>query len=189
VTEATRRLFVALWPHAPERGALALAAKGAVERARAAGGRPVLPHDLHCTLCFLGAVAQGRVDRALQVAAAVADGRRVAAPDRVGRFVWDNVEAWSRARVLCATSTAGDHFAEALAAALREAYAADGFRPDVKPFRPHVTLARKVSRVSDLPALAPVTWRVDRISLVESAKGGGGESIYSVIDSWPLYKA
>jgi 2'-5' RNA ligase len=82
--------------------------------------------------------------------------------------------------------------AAALAVALRDAALARGFKPDIKDFRPHLTLARKI----DLTAARKLSWprefspgfvvRYERFVLMESSRGESG-SIYSVVETWPLY--
>ena len=73
----------------------------------------------------------------------------------------------------------------------RDATAA-GFHPDIKPFRPHLTLARKIHPATaarcDWPQnlSPPLLVRCDRFVLMESRRGES-RSIYSVVDSWPLY--
>ena len=61
-----------------------------------------------------------------------------------------------------------------------------GLTPDRKPFRSHVTLARKVARPKALPGLRPVVWRFDAFALIDSRTEPGGP-LYSVIDSYPLF--
>ena len=74
---------------------------------------------------------------------------------------------------------------KALAAALRDATAAAGFRPDLKPFRAHVTVARKVARFATAPVLRPVVWRFAAFALLESRTEESG-AVYSVIESYSL---
>jgi RNA 2',3'-cyclic 3'-phosphodiesterase len=136
-------------------------------------------------LCFLGAVAPGDLDRLRGVAAA----QRV--PHATLRF--DTLEYWLKPRVLCAT--AGESAAAApareLAEKLGHAALAAGFHPDIKPFRAHITLARKIlpTRAATCewpqPLASPLLVRCDRFLLMESRRGESG-SIYSVVDSWPL---
>ena len=68
-SEATQRLFFALWPDAAARAVLAAAV---TEPVRLSGGRAVAESNLHVTLAFLGSVAQPRVRELRQIASAVA---------------------------------------------------------------------------------------------------------------------
>ena len=71
----------------------------------------------------------------------------------------------------------------------RELVAA-GFTPDLKPFRPHVTLARKVrvaggrERIRDEGLeLRPIRWTFSSFALVDSRTEEDG-AIYTVLDSF-----
>jgi 2'-5' RNA ligase len=178
------RLFVALQP-APEQS-VALLERVAPLIARL-GGQRVPAENLHATLCFIGAVPAGDLARLVAVAAAAAQCARPA----ILRF--DTLEFWHKPRVLCAT--AGENAAAAPAHALAEnlmsAAVEAGFAPDVKPFRPHLTLARKISSAHaarcDWPQslTPPLLMRCSRFVLMESRRGEFG-SVYSVVNSWPL---
>jgi RNA 2',3'-cyclic 3'-phosphodiesterase len=144
----------------------------------------VAAENLHATLCFIGAVAPENVGR-LESAAS---GLRAGQVDL--RF--DALEFWQGPRVICATA-AGNSGA-ALAASLAQAATAAGFTLDLKPFRAHLTLARKLppTRAASiewpLPLTPPMLVRCDRFVLMESRPGESGSS-YSVVNSWPLYAA
>lgn len=180
----TRRLFFALQPGPELSDALVSRVAPLALQLR---GQPVPAGNLHATLTFIGAVADERVDDLRGVAATVRG--------RPGELVFDAIEVWSEPRILAATATApGRESAEAnaLADSLRDASIAAGFTPDIKPFRPHLTLARKV----DLAEARRLSWPqeispgfvvpFERFALMESRRGERG-SIYSVVDSWPLY--
>jgi RNA 2',3'-cyclic 3'-phosphodiesterase len=185
--EATRRLFFALWPDEAQRTALVHAAGKAV---RACGGRPVPPENLHVTLCFLGSVPGARLAELGALA------RRVAADSspRASPVVLDFecIEYWARPQLLCASAPAatqpGTLPAQGLARALRDAAAAIGFAPDLKPFRAHVTLVRKVVRAQSGEPIRPVRWQFDALALVESRTLPAGP-LYSVVESYALVNA
>lgn len=183
------RLFFALQP-AADRGAALLAdfeARVAAHVAPHVAGQgiPAIPAgNLHVTLCFLGAVDAARV-AALRAAAA-----RVRSPRVSLRF--DTLEYWGRPRILCATaSPAGMVGVDALARAVSDEVIAAGFSPDIKPFRAHLTLARKVSAAQAAALVLPQALEPgfvvhgDRFVLMESRRSEHG-SVYSVIESWPL---
>ena len=77
--------------------------------------------------------------------------------------------------------------ASTLAASLKDATAAAGFTPDLKPFHAHVTLARKVTHAPRECTLREVLWRFDGFALVDSRTESGGP-VYSVLESYPLVK-
>ncbi len=177
------RLFFALQPPAAAAGEMLERATPLITQL---SSRPVPPGNVHATLCFIGEVANDRVD-ALRSAAA-----SVRSPP--GEIRFDALDAWEKPRILCAIAPHGSREASRLADALRDASIAAGFTPDIKDFRPHLTLARKI----DLVEAKEISWprdfspgfvvRFERFELMESRRGEHG-SIYSVVDSWPLYEA
>jgi RNA 2',3'-cyclic 3'-phosphodiesterase len=179
---AVRRLFFALWPDAAARAALHAATAGAVQRT---AGRPVPIENLHVTLSFLGNVPCDRIAELRRIGATVADSHRGPQPLTIRL---DQLEHWARARVLCATTRGEPGPAIALAAALNRAVVADGFTPDLKPFRAHVTVARKVSARLQLPDFATLEWRFEAFALIDSRTDAEGP-VYSVVESWSLVKA
>jgi|KBSMisStandDraft_5_1062788.scaffolds.fasta_scaffold140611_2 2'-5' RNA ligase len=189
MSEPTRRLFFALWPNEQSRAALVHATRKAV---RLCGGRPVAEDNLHTTLLFLGAVAESRVSEVVTLGASAA-AEVVGARDNVllspPRFVFDQIELWQKAHVLVATpgasSGGGYVVANALVASLQRVTSGAGFAPDLKPFRPHVTLARKVAFSKTVLRMAPVEWRFTAFALVESRTEAEGP-VYSVVESYPL---
>jgi 2'-5' RNA ligase len=187
--EPTRRLFFALWPDAQQRGALHSATRQCVS---SCGGRPVPVQSLHVTLAFLGAVPEGRVPELDRIARRVAGAFPARAQPLLVTF--DRLVYWVRPQILCATGTeesAADTdaaSAPALAATLKNETVAAGFSPDLKPFRAHVTVARKVAHAPAALALQPVLWRFDAFALIESRTDPAGP-VYSVIESYLLVKA
>jgi 2'-5' RNA ligase len=142
--------------------------------------------NLHATLCFLGAVEPEKLP-ALRAAASRVRARRVS-------LEFDVLEYWPAPGIICATAS-GERvaLAAALAAALGDELIAAGFSPDIKPFRPHLTLARKVSATQAGSMALPRPFqpgfvvRATEFVLMDSRRGEQG-SIYSARDSWPLYE-
>jgi RNA 2',3'-cyclic 3'-phosphodiesterase len=176
---ATRRLFFALWPNEAQRGELEHAAAKAVRRC---GGRPVPAANLHVTLAFLGGVASARIAELQRSAREHTASLAMHAPISLS---FARLVHWKEAQILCALSAPESADARGLAVALQEAAAAIGLSPDRKPFRAHVTLARKVLHSATLPPLRPVLWRFDAFALVDSRTEPSGP-VYSVVDSYPL---
>jgi 2'-5' RNA ligase len=173
------RLFFALQPTPEQKTALAGQVAPLVAQM---GAQAVRADNLHATLCFIGALESEKLE-SLRAVAAKVRGRRVTM-----RF--DALEHWEIPKVLCATTGEESESARELAAALAQVSSAAGFTPDLKPFRAHLTLARKVSRdlsVEFPQQLAPPTiLRCDQFVLMQSRREEGG-SIYSAVDCWPLY--
>ena len=178
------RLFFALRPTPEQNAMLVDFAAPLVPRL---GAQPVPAENLHATLCFIGAVAEDRCD-ALQAAAATIRGA-------AAMLCFDKLEFWPTPRVLCATAAddTGSANACALSTQLAAVAGAAGFTPDLKPFRAHLTLARKVQAAHaaecewPLALAAPLQVYCDRFALMRSEKGEAG-SIYSVVAEWPLYE-
>jgi RNA 2',3'-cyclic 3'-phosphodiesterase len=98
---------------------------------------------------------------------------------------FETLAHWVRPQILCALAAEEPSAAQALAAALKDAAAAAGFTPDLKPFHAHVTVARKVVHAPGKPALRAVVWCFDTFALVDSRTESCGP-VYSVIESYPL---
>ena len=181
------------------RQAMAQATRKAV---RASGGRPVAVGNLHVTLAFLGSVPERRLPELAEIARAAAPlpapatvsapgSARSTAGDSVERIAsrlaitFDRLEHWPAARLLCALPAEPPAPAVALAGRLQERLAACGFAPDLKPFRPHVTVVRKVSRPGRIDEMHSVLWSFTELALIESRTLPEGAS-YSVVEAFPL---
>ena len=70
-------------------------------------------------------------------------------------------------------------------AALWERLETIGFARERRPFRPHVTLARKVTSPGEMALRGTVEWRADGFVLVRSVTDPSGAQ-YAVIRRWPL---
>jgi 2'-5' RNA ligase len=178
--ERSQRLFFAFWPDEAARAALAHATIKAVQHS---GGRPVPAANLHMTLAFLGSVPERRIGELQRLAEAQAAACARARPIALS---FERFDFFRRAQVLCVLA-AEDESAAAplLASALQNASAAAGFNPDLKPFRAHVTVARKVTHATSPAALRPVVWEFSRFALISSRTEAAGP-VYSVVESYPL---
>jgi RNA 2',3'-cyclic 3'-phosphodiesterase len=184
-SEPTRRLFFALWPGEEERAALLHAVR---ELVRASGGRPVPLANLHVTLAFLGAVPATRVPDLSAVAS-----RAAAAFPRGALPLMLNLQGiahWAQSQVLAILAHENPGVppsgnAQALARTLCDTTAGVGFDPDLKPFRPHVTVARKVARAPHASPMRPVAWSFAAFALIESRTLAAGAA-YSVVESFVL---
>ena len=97
----------------------------------------------------------------------------------------DYIDSWPGPRVLWSGPTRMPAALGSLADELRESLAVCGIRREKQPFRPHITLARKINRKAGVIKTAPVYWSVNRFSLVESCTRPSG-SIYTVLRTWVL---
>ncbi len=166
------RLFLALWPDPAVRRQLAHIA------AAAAGRRHTAPARLHLTLVFLGRTPDERrccYEQALN--------NVTVAPLEL---VLDRLGHWPRAGLLWLGPSNPVPPLTALVEELTRRLKTCGFQPEDRPFRPHVTLARRfrgppppLARISQ-----PVRWCSDRIVLVASRTSPAG-SVYQVLRYWP----
>jgi len=172
--ERQHRLFFALWPDDALRSTLA-------PRIRALQppgvGRPQRPDQWHVTLEFLGSVPASRVAAARDAAAQVR-----AAPCET---VFDAVEFWRRPEVLTLVARVLPPSLDSLVVQLRAALAATGFEPESRPFRAHMTLARKVTHPVTPVVFEPLHWPALDFSLVESVTDRAG-SVYTPLATWNL---
>jgi 2'-5' RNA ligase len=174
-----RRLFFALWPDDAARARLAEVVRDSVP---AGAGRPQRPGQWHVTLEFLGDVPESRLQDLLDIAAAAAAGASAC------QLEFDRLEHWKRPQVLCLVARSTPEPLVALVQSLRTGLRLRGFAPEARPFRPHVTLARRVlwAPQSALDGLLPrpLHWPVRAIALVQSVTGPEGGR-YGELSSWP----
>jgi RNA 2',3'-cyclic 3'-phosphodiesterase len=156
---------------------------------RAAGGRALAQLDLHVTLCFLGAVGEGSLAALCECAGQI----------QASSFelLFDRLELWREARILAATTArvppAGSALAEALCTAAREL----GLAPDVRAWRPHLTLVRGTTAGAASAGTASAALQlplpVSRFYLAQSQELGRKPDgrveprRYSTLASWPLH--
>ncbi len=169
----SRRLFFALWPDDAGREALAQATRKAV---KASGGRPIPAENLHATLLFVGPVPDERV---ADIEAAASE----VTPPASFTLLFDHIDHWRKAGVLVAAASQTPDEARSLASALMTSVARTGITPDVKPFRAHVTVARKVVKPHEVGPMSSVSWSVGGFTLVESQTLPEG-SRYTVLRRW-----
>jgi len=186
--EPTRRLFFALWPDEAQRAALWHATAKTVRRC---GGRPVAEANLHLTLMFLGSVPESRMAALERLARRAVGGFR---PEGLPlALTLERLEHWAKPQILAvaaldATPGVPGSGVQVLAGVLTSEATAEGFTPDLKPFRAHVTVARKVTRAPRARRVHPVAWSFDAFALVESRTDPSGP-VYSVIESYALGSA
>jgi len=163
----TLRLFIGLWPDAATRRALAA---WQARWAWPAGAAPVVPERLHLTVHFLGQV------EAVRLPELVAELRLP--PFEPFELRLGHAELWPRGlAVLCP-----DEIPAGLArlhADLADALRRLALPVEARPFRPHVTLARKAVAATAPPETIELRWRVGGYALVQSERG------YRTLASYP----
>ncbi len=158
------RCFIAAWPDAPTRLALAALSDGV--RQRVVHRRATRFEDLHLTLAFIGELAD-KDARALACAAA-----RI----RVAVFDWtlEQLGFFAQAGVVWAGAV-DEANAPLLELGDRTRRLLDQMAIDFdrRALRPHVTLLRGVTQFDPEAITPPIRWRVDAVALYRS---GGDRS-------------
>lgn len=156
------RLFFALWPQKKEAQAVHTLA-----RRQLAGldCKPVPIERLHLTLLFLGNVSSERLQEV--EAAATVNGSAFT-------LELDHIGYWRRAKVAWLGPSQAPEALEVLAQDLRDALGATGLELETRPFRPHVTLARKLARPVASGSVECLAWQVNEFALVRSVTHAAG---------------
>jgi 2'-5' RNA ligase len=166
------RLFFALWPDEPLRATLA---DLVATLSRGSDGRWQRPDQWHVTLEFIGDVPAERLASLNAAAGAV----RLSPLS----IAFDRLEHWHKPQVLCLVpSRVPDPLADVVNQ-LRAALSRQGFPPERRPFRPHVTLARKLRSFAAAALDRPLVWSADRLALVRSVTDPAG-SRYEPLGWW-----
>ncbi len=156
-----RRLFFALWPPRELRTRIVRATRAEV---RGTGGKPTPSENLHITLHFLGPTPEDRIAPLIERVTLLAIEPFDLALDHYGY--------WNRSRTLWMgvreTPPAMMELARELARIAHEL----GLPRQRRAFLPHMTLARKVNRLTPKDLPPPITWTVDDFVLVDSELGG-----------------
>lgn len=166
-----QRLFFALWPTAELAERMYALARSRIRRGR------VIPADkLHVTLAFLGELSEeGRT-------AASAAGDRVRA-EAFGLSL-SQLGCWRRRGIAWLGPDETPERVLTLHQSLALALDAAGLPTERRPFRPHITLARRAvvapQRLDEV-----LHWPVHEFHLVASVLGPGG-AVYTSIGKWPL---
>jgi 2'-5' RNA ligase len=170
-----QRLFFALWPDATTRQTLLATMEPLRPPLKAQWIRAA---NLHITLAFLGEVGAERVG----LVHAAADA--VQLPPVALQL--DTLTHWRKPQILCLCPSTPAPSVEQLARHLAESLQAAGFALEKRPYRPHLTLARKVTTwPADVSLAQPINWQAQEFVLVESTQDNRG-TVYTVLRRWPL---
>ena len=157
------RLFLALWPDPAMRHLLQ-------ERRDAwgwpKGATPVPADKLHVTLHFLGGQPGERLPEFL-------DGLKV--PFEPFRLELATATVWHNGIAVLEPGQAPPELL-ALHARLSDALVALGLHREARPYRPHVTMARRATGALLPSNASPIAWDVRGYALVESTNG-----VYTVL--------
>ncbi len=168
------RAFFALVPDPAVAGEFTALAKDVARRAR---GRAVGGDHVHVTLAFMGDVAPESIPALRRIGDALPHFGAVVQFDTLGSWRASGV-AWIAPHALPPQVVA---LHDALHGALGDA----GFPLDTRPFRPHVTLARRCVHPVPRARSTPIRWRVDRLCLIGSELTPEGP-VYREFAAWAL---
>ena len=168
------RAFFALSPDDEVRETLADLGR---EVARKCRGRAVSPENAHLTLAFIGDVAKG----SLPVLQAIGD----RAPKMGFAVSFDSLGAWRASGVAWIAPAVLPPPLLKLHSTLTDALAKAGFELEIRPFRPHVTLARRCLQPLKRSSSPPIVWRADKLYLIGSELRSEGP-VYRNLASWDL---
>jgi 2'-5' RNA ligase len=213
VKEASRRLFFALWPTAEQQSALLEATKAWVDASAgrgvpsrnlhvtlvflgsipghrlaeiAAAARRVSASeaDIGPVSLSFERLEYWRKSQVLCALSAAAPHAAAAERERAAEPVPVAAEGAGKSRT---ETRAGPVIASVLARKLGSELIASGFTLDLsdlsRPFRLHVTLARKVTRPVQATAITPVRWTIAHFALIESHTRPSG-SEYQVLETF-----
>lgn len=167
------RAFVAAWPDAATRDALARLQQSLAPRL--APARPMQPRNLHLTLAFIGEIDGST---AATVAAAIETTVHGIVP-----LAWkiERTGCFEHARVVWAGAAASPSLAAA-SAQVRGCLDRLAVSYDRKPFVPHVTLYRDARRFQAAgPIEEPIDWHTERIALYAAARDDDGPCYRRVV--------
>ncbi len=168
------RAFFALVPDDDVRRQFSALARDVARRSR---GRAVAGDHVHLTLAFIGDVATTSIPALRAIGDAL---------PRVGAMLeFDTLGAWRASGVAWIAPQEIPAPLNAMYVELRDALARAGFPVDARPFRPHVTLARRCVQPLPRAGCPPIRWRVDRLCLVGSQLRPEGP-VYTELAGWPL---
>jgi 2'-5' RNA ligase len=168
------RTFFALVPDEPVRLSLLALARDVARRSR---GRSVSGEHMHLTLAFLGDVPPADIGRLRETGDAL--------PRAAATLEFDTLGAWRASGVAWVAPSSIPPVLVALHARLHAALAGSGFALESRPFRPHVTLARRCVQPHPRQQTTPIRWAVRRLCLVGSELRAEGPR-HTTLAEWPL---
>jgi len=168
------RAFFALAPDDAVRESLAQLGRDVARKSR---GRAVSPENAHLTLAFLGDIERTRVPSLQRVGDHV--------PHTGFAVEFDALGAWRASGVAWIAPSQLPPALVTLHSRLADALLAAGFALETRPFRPHVTLARRCLQPLPRARCNPIRWEVNRLLLIGSELRPEGP-VYRELAGWVL---
>lgn len=132
--------------------------------------------NLHQTLLFLGQLEQQQIDALIKLT----DSLRC--PEIHMQF--DHLSYWDTPKIFCLTSRAPSTELFDLVNKLQQIASDADIAVDIKPYQPHITLARKAKGAAPV-AIAPVRFKAQELVLMKSVSTEHGPQYYPVMH-WPI---
>ena len=170
----TRRLFLALWP-TPE--VVDQIWQYVLPHFKVCHGRFLKPRNWHITLAYFGAsdaATRQCLERQVQTIQA-----------RPFELQLSQCGYWKKPAVAWLAPENVPPALAQLAGDVQLAIQPCGYRPEDRPYRPHITLVRKAKHFPDTENIAPIHWVVERFCLVESKTLPDGAE-YIVLEEYPF---
>jgi len=169
----SKRLFLALWPDDKVRDEIASICKELSPDT----GRIIPASDIHITLVFLGSISQVQIDSL------------VFATDKIHAESFslkiDLSGWWKKPKILW---LAPDFIPESLFSLVRDIKKLANDQKislELRPYTPHITIARDVSRNINTDEFQPIHWYCRDFCLVESVSTNKRVE-YRILRRWPL---
>jgi len=170
-----QRLFFALWPD----NDLRLAVQNLKSLTDITDfGRCISIDNIHITLVFLGQIDMPAKSCA-ECAAEHIHGKSF-------KLVLDRLGYWSKPQILWLAPSQIPLELTALYDLMKSRLIKCGVTLDERPYKPHLTLARKVKKPPPRIKIEPLTWHVKQYSLMESRQSPGGGVNYQELACWKL---
>lgn len=168
------RTFFALVPDEPVRLQFVSLARDVARRSR---GRSISGEHVHLTLAFLGDVPLASLPKLR----AIGEGM----PHAGASLDFDTLGAWRASGVAWVAPSVLPASLSDLHARLNAALAEAGFAVENRPFRPHVTLARRCVQPHPRQRAVPIHWVVRRLCLIGSELRPDGP-VHTTLAEWAL---
>lgn len=171
----THRLFFALLPDSQAKAQIvAISQQLPADRLRIYSEA-----NLHQTLVFLGEFAE------TQLMELISTCQSIHLPPITMQF--EALHFWPQPRVLCLLAQNQSPALQDLVKILQDIATEFGIKPDQRPYRPHITLARKASEAIKLD-FAPIRYTADEFVLMQSQSTDNGP-VYKPLYCWSLTAA
>lgn len=165
-----KRLFFALWPSDDSRKKIATFKQSI----HANNLKKVKADNLHVTLVFLGNV-DAKSEQQLRKSV-----KTIRSQPFLLRF--NQLAFWQKPRILCLVTEQYDLQLSILVNALKKSAEQCGIKTEDRPYRPHITLARK-ARATINTEVPLIEWQAQSFCLVESISTPNGVH-YQVLQQW-----